>query len=83
VHRCALSALPCRHILHVSLTILMLIAHLQTLEFNHRNSSVCWLYHLIQTVVLRCALVTDLTVSWDLPPPTMFSLNSKHVISVF
>jgi hypothetical protein len=61
----------------------MLIAHLQTLEFNHRNSSVCWLYHLIQTVVLRCALVTDLTVSWDLPPPTMFSLNSKHVISVF
>jgi hypothetical protein len=28
-------------------------------------------------VVLRCALVADLTVSWDLPPPTMFSLNSK------
>ena len=33
-------------------------------------------------VVLRCALVADLTVSWDLPPPTMFSLNSKSNIYV-
>lgn len=34
-------------------------------------------------VVLRCALVADLTVSWDLPPPTMFSLNSKLFHLVF
>ncbi|KAI9558491.1 hypothetical protein GHT06_015278 [Daphnia sinensis] len=54
----------------------------QTLEFNHRNRTVCWLYHLIPMVVLRCALVADLTVSWDLPPPTMFSLNTVSQIAL-
>lgn len=52
------------------------VFYLQTLEFDHRNHTVCWLYHLLHTVVLRCALVADVTVSWDLPPPPMFSLNS-------
>ena len=55
---------------------------MQTLEFNHRNRTVCWLYHLVHTVVLRCALVADLTVSWDLPPPTMFSLNSTSFLVI-
>lgn len=39
----------------------------------------CWLYHLVHTVVLRCALVADLTVSWDMPPPPMFTLNSTSL----
>ncbi|KAG8233901.1 hypothetical protein J437_LFUL005229, partial [Ladona fulva] len=46
------------------------------LDFYHRNQSLCFIHHNVTRVMIRCALVHDLSVFWDPPLPTMFSLES-------
>lgn len=47
------------------------------LEFNHRNRSLCFVHHKSNSAKLSCANIDDLNESWDLPTPSMFSLDCK------
>jgi hypothetical protein len=55
------------------------LAPVQTLalEFNHRNRSLCFVHHIFSSAKLSCADIDNLNESWDLPTPTMFSLDCK------
>jgi integrin beta 2 len=47
------------------------------LEFNHRNRSLCFIHQKSNHAKLSCANIDNLNESWDLPTPSMFSLNCK------
>ncbi|XP_054274081.1 low-density lipoprotein receptor-related protein 1-like [Macrosteles quadrilineatus] len=58
------------------------ISQLQTLalEFNHRNRTLCYIRNNGTSALLSCADIDDLSITWDLPPPTMFPLYANtHV----
>jgi hypothetical protein len=55
--------------------------HLLALDFDHRNGSVCFIHWVSNQALLRCADAGNFSKSWDLPPPSMFSLECKYLIT--
>lgn len=49
--------------------------HVLAMDFDHRNGTVCFVHWVSNRAVLRCAKASNLSHSWDLPPPSMFSLE--------
>ncbi|KAF4524352.1 hypothetical protein B566_EDAN007528 [Ephemera danica] len=56
--------------------------HVLALDFDHRNGSVCFVHWVSNRAVLRCADANNFSRSWDLPPPSMFSLESMTEIAL-
>jgi hypothetical protein len=52
--------------------------HVLAMDFDHRNGTVCFVHWVSNSAVLRCAKASNFSHSWDLPPPSMFSLECKY-----